>query len=78
MAGLLEVKMGATLKCIDTILVTEWEEPYSHTCGYVKNRVVITLVRETHRCIRGERVLTSQISVKLPQWGNIAGLNLFR
>ena len=30
----------------------KWEEPFSHTCGYVKSRVAITLVRTTQRCIR--------------------------
>ena len=47
------------------------------TCGYVKSRVAITLVRATHQCIRGSRVPAHRISVKRPQWEYGAGLNLF-
>ena len=74
---LLEVEAAATLKHITSRLVTKWKEPYSPNCRYVKNRVAITLVRETQCCIWGARVLASQISVTRPQWEDGAGLHLF-
>ena len=67
----------ATLKRISSRLATKWRQPYSKTCGYVKSRVAITLVRATHRCLRGSQVPAHQISVQRPQWEDGAGLNLF-
>ena len=46
--GLLGVEATATLKRIASRLATKWKQPYSKTCGYVKSRVAITLVRATH------------------------------
>ena len=76
--GLLRVKAEATLKNIASRLSQNWQELESPTYGYVKSRVPITLVRATHRYIRGARVLASYIGVTRPQWEDIAGLNLFR
>ena len=75
--GLLGVEATATLKRITSRLATKWKQPYSKTCGYVKSRVAITLVRTTHRCIRGSRVHAHWISVQRPQWEDGAGINLF-
>ena len=47
------------------------------TCGYVKSRVAITLVRATHRCIRGSRVPAHEISVQSLQWEEGARINQF-
>ena len=58
----------ATLKRISIRLAQKWKDTYSRTCGYVKSRVVITLVRATHCCIRGGRVPVYQISVTRTQW----------
>ena len=63
---LLGLGATATLKRIPSSLATKWRQPYSRTCGYVKSRVAITLVRATHRCIRGSRVLEHKISVQRP------------
>ena len=76
--GLLEVEAMATLKRIASRLATKWRQPYSKTCGYVKSRVAIILVRATHRCLRGSWVPAHWISVKRLQWEDGAGLNLFR
>ena len=76
--GLLGVEATATLKRLSSRLDTKWKQPYLKTCGYAKSRIVITLVRATHRCIRGSRVPAHQISVQWPQWEDGAGLNLFR
>ena len=76
--GLLGLEATATLKSIASRLATKWRQPYSKTCGYVKNRVAITLVHTTHRCLRGSRVPTHRISVQRPQWKDGAGLNRFR
>ena len=40
--------------------------------------IAITLMRATHCCIQGSRVLAHRISVQRPQWEYGAGLNLFR
>ena len=75
---LLGVEATAAPKRIASRLATKWRQPYSRTCGYVKSRVAITLVRATHRCIRGSRVPTHKICVQRPHWEDGAGLNLFR
>ena len=75
--GLLGVEAADTLKRIASRLVTKWNQPYSNICGYVKIRVAITLVRTTHRFIRGSWVTAHRISVQQPQWEDGAGFNLF-
>ena len=76
--GLLGVEATATLKRLASPLATKWRQPYYKTCGYVKRRIVIALVRATHRCVRGSRVTAHRIIMQLPQWEDGAGLNLFR
>ena len=76
--GLLWVEATATLKRIASRLASKWKQPYSKRCGYVKSRIAITLVRATHRCIRGLRVPAHKISVQRPQWEDGALLALFR
>ena len=76
--GLLVVEATETLKRLSSRLSTNWKQYYSKTCGYVKIRISITLVRATHRCIRVSRVPAHWISVQWPQWEDGAGLNLFR
>ena len=72
------VEDTATLKRIASRLASKWKQTYSKTCGYVKSRIAITLLRATHQCIRGSRVPAHKISVKRPQWEDGAGLALFR
>ena len=64
--GLLGVEATATLKRIASRLATKWRQPYFKTCGYVKSRVAITLVRATHRCLRGSQVPAHRISMQQP------------
>ena len=78
MEELFGVKDEALLKRIASHLATEWKEPYTHTCGYVKSRVVITIVMANYCCIRGTRVTASQISVTRPQQEDGASLHIFR
>ena len=75
---LLGVETTATLKRLASLLATKWKQSYSKTCRYVKSRIAITLVQSMHRCMRGSRVPSHQISVQRPQWEDGAGLNLFR
>ena len=49
--GLLGVEATATLKRLSSCLATKWKKSYSKTCGYIKSRISITLVRAPHRCI---------------------------
>jgi hypothetical protein len=58
-------------------ICSQWENPYSHVCGYVNARMSIAIVRATHLCLRGSLIPTSQMS-RLPQWEDTAGLSLFR
>ena len=76
--GPLGVEATATLKKLSSLLATKWKQSYSKTCRYVNSRIAITLVRSIHRCMRGSRVPSHQISVQRPQWEDGAGLNLFR
>ena len=48
--GLLGVEATATLKRLASRMATKWKQPYSKTCGYIKSRISITLVRATNRC----------------------------
>ena len=54
--GFLGVEAMATLKRISSCLATKWRQPYLRTYGYVNSKIAITLVRATHRFIRGSRV----------------------
>ena len=76
--GFLGVEATETLIRLASRLATKWQQPYYNTCGYVKSRIAITLVRTTHCCIRGSRVPAHPISVHWPQWEDCTGLNLFR
>ena len=76
--GILGVEAIATLKRIASRLASKWKQPYSKTCGYVKIRIAITLVRATHWCIQGSQVPAHKISVQILQWEDGAGLALFR
>ena len=76
--GFLGVEATETLKKLASRLATKWRQPYYNTCGYVKSRIAITLVRTTQCCIQGSRVLAHRISVHRPQWEYGTGLNLFR
>ena len=75
---LLGVEATETLKRLASRLTAKWRRPYFRTCMYVKSRIAIVLVRVTHRCIWGPRVLAHRISEQRPQWEDGAGLNLFR
>ena len=76
--GLLGVEATATLKRLASRLATKWKKPYSKACVYFKIRTAITLVRSTHRCIRGLWVPAHRISVQRTQWEDGARLSLFR
>ena len=64
---LLGVEATATLKRLASRLANKWKQSYSKICGYVKSRIAITLVRATHRCIRGSLVPAHRLSVQRPQ-----------
>ena len=76
--GLLGLEATATLKRIASRFSSKWRQYYSKTCRYVKSRIAITLVRATHRCIRGSQVPAHKISVQRQQWEDGAVLELFR
>ena len=64
---LLGVEATANLKRIASRLSTKWRKTYYRTCGYIKIRIAITLVRAKHRCILGSRVTEHRIRVQCPQ-----------
>ena len=76
MDGLLCVELTKTLKRMSCRLAKKCQQPYLRTCGYVKSRIAINLVRATHRCIWGSRVLAHMISVQRTQREDGARLNL--
>jgi hypothetical protein len=58
-------KEGQTFaKRLAGLLSEKWRRPYCQLCGYVNARLSIALVRATHRCLRGSRVLSPLISLK--------------
>jgi hypothetical protein len=69
---------GLLGKELSTLLAEKWKKPYSEICGYVNARMSIAMVRATHLCVRGSRILTSQMSNHRPQWEDKAGLGLFQ
>ena len=65
---LMEVDTMANLKRMARCLAKHWCQPYLRTCGYINIRVAIILVRATHRCMQGSRVLAQTISVVGRRW----------
>ena len=76
--SLMGVEAMATLKRLAILLATKCKQSYSKTCGYVKIRIVINLVRATHRCIQGSWVSAHWISMQRPQWEDGVRINFFR
>ena len=75
---MLGVEAMSTLNRLASRLATKWKQSYSKTCGYVRSRISITLVRTAHHCIQGYQVTAHRISVQWAQWEGGTGLNLFR
>jgi hypothetical protein len=65
------------LKRLALVLTEKEANPYSEVCGYVNAQMSIAIVRATHLCVCGSRILTSEMSKHLPQWEDQAGLSLF-
>jgi hypothetical protein len=76
--GMMGREASTFAKRLSAKLAEKWQKPYSQVCGYVNTRLSIATVRATHLCLRGSRVPAHQISVRLPQWEDGAGLSLFR
>jgi hypothetical protein len=76
--GLIGKEAKTFLKKLSSLLAEKWENPYSVVCGYVNAQVSISIVRATHRCLRGSRIPTSHMSHCRPQCEGKAGLGLFR
>jgi hypothetical protein len=70
-----EVKI--VLKRLALMLTEKWGKPYSEVCGYVNAQMSIAIACATHLCVRGSRIPTSQMSKRLSQWEDQAGLSLF-
>ena len=56
---LIRVEAEVMFKRITSRLASKQKELHSRICEYVKSKLVITLVRATHRCILGDRVTES-------------------
>ena len=65
--GQLSVEAEDELKNMASGHTTKLKNPKSQTCGYIKIRVTIKLVRATHSYIQGSRVPVHTISVQRPQ-----------
>ena len=57
-------------------LANKWNKDYSATCGYVKGRLGLTIIRATTRCLYGSRVPARYIS-STPAWSDGLGLGLW-
>ena len=57
-------------------LANKWNRDYSATCGCVKGRLGLTIVRATTRCLYGSRVPARHIS-STPAWSDGLGLGLW-
>ena len=65
----------AFLKRLAKLLAEEREKPYSIVMGFINARMSIALDRATNRCIRGSRMLVSNMSNRF-RWEGGAGLGL--
>ncbi|KAL5477407.1 hypothetical protein EMCRGX_G024203 [Ephydatia muelleri] len=54
--GLLHREAEHFLKRMAANLARKWEKPYSQTCGYVRARLALAIIRATSLCLRGSRV----------------------
>jgi hypothetical protein len=57
-------------------LAKKWNRAYSDTCGYVKGRLGLTIIRATTRCLYGSRVPARFVSTA-PVWSDGLGLGLW-
>jgi hypothetical protein len=78
MHGFLGKGAKTLLKKVSGLLAKKWEKPYSEVCGYGNAGMSIALVRATHLCLHGSRIPMGEMSTRLPQWEDKAGLGLFR
>ena len=57
-------------------LAKKWNRAYSDTCGYIKGRLGLTIIRATTRCLYGSRVPARHVSTA-PIWSDGLGLGLW-
>jgi hypothetical protein len=76
--GLIGREGKTLLRKLSSLLAEKSGKSYSTVCGYVNSRMSIAIARATHLSLRGSRIPTSKMSVRLPQWEDCAGMNLFR
>eukprot|EP00978_Attheya_sp_CCMP212_P036998 scaffold171630_cov34-Attheya_sp.AAC.4 len=55
----------ALVKQLASMTASRWRTTYSKVCGYFKAWMSIAVLRATHSCLRGSRVLTKNISSKI-------------
>ena len=53
---------AAAVKRLAALLAKSWSTPYSVTCGYVRSRLSLCLVRSLTMCLRDPRDPTSTVS----------------
>ena len=75
--GLLGKEAVALLRNLAERLSNKTGKCYSETCGFLRARLSIAIVRSVHLCLRGSRIPTNSMS-RHPQWEDGAGLGLFR
>ena len=71
--GMLGYEADQLLKLIAKKLAKKWHDHYSKTCGFVRSRMGIAMVRAAHRCLRGSRVPMRLMSSFRPQWEDGSG-----
>ena len=76
--GLLGAEAEAVNKRLAGKLASKWRTPYSVTCGFVRARISVAILRATHLCLRGSRVPFRHASSKWSAWEDGEGLGLYR
>ena len=73
--GLRGGEASAATKRLASRLSAKWKRTYSEVCGFVRSRLLITLVRTTSLCLRGARDPTARANHAT--WDSGAGLSLY-
>ena len=72
--GLMGKEASAATKRLASLLSAKWARQYSETCGFVRSRISVALVRATSLCLRGARNGKER---RNPLWNGGPGLSLY-
>jgi hypothetical protein len=76
--GLIGKEVKTVLKVLAARTATKPGNTYSNIMEYTRACLIIVIVRATHSCLRGSRVLMSRMNNICPQWEDTAGMALLK